>query len=170
MTEPRSAALPSPRPSVAEMQRRLASELSLGQRVLSTLLLAVDLAVGIAVGSLWLTEPALPPRTRIAFAAIVAVAAVWAAALGWTLTRRKVLLARHRLVTSRIAVAASALFSAGALAIALADPELCTAGLAAGTLGALLLVVAVLLWRRAARRYRRLAERVRHLEDEASLS
>ena len=170
MTDPRSAALPSPRPSVAEMQRRLASELSLGQRVLYTLLLVADLAVGVAVGSLWLTEPALPPRTRIAFAAIVAVAAVWAAALGWTLARRKVLLARHRLVTSKIAVAASALFTAGALAVALADPGLRATGLAAGTLGALLLLVAVLLWRRAAGHYRRLAERVRHLEEEASVS
>jgi len=154
----------SPRPSVQEMQRRLAKELSVGSRVAFTLLLAAALAVAAAVGSLWATEPALPLRTRVAFGGIVLVALAWAAAFAWTLARRKVLLARHRLVTTRLAVVASTVFTAGALAVAATEPSLRSAAVSAAALGAVMVCVAGVLWRRAAGGYRRLEERVRVLQ------
>jgi hypothetical protein len=148
------------------MQRRLASELSLGSRVRTTLLLLSALAVAAVVGSLWLTEPDLPLRTRVAFAAIVAIALSWAAVFAWTLTRRKVLLARHRLVTSRLAVLWSGVFTAGAALLAVTVPALRPTALAAAALGVLMTAVAAVLWRRAASRYRSLEERVRRLQLE----
>jgi hypothetical protein len=157
-----------PRPSVRQMQARLATELSLGSRILFTLLLLFALAVATVVGSLWLTEPALPARTRVAFGVIVVAALAWAAAFAWTLARRKVLLARHRLVTSRLAVLWSTVFTAGAAALAVSAPELRQSALAAAAFGTLLLAVAVVLWRRATTRYHRLTERVRRLEQEMS--
>lgn len=156
----------APRPSLREMQERLATELSLSSRVSYTLLLLFDLAVAIAVGSLWLTEPGLPARTHIAFGAIVAIASVWAVVFLRTLVRRKVLLARHRIVTTRIAVLFSTIYTGAAFLLAATRPELRSGGLAAGALGVVMLAVAVLLWRRAAARYRELVERTRRLRRE----
>lgn len=125
----------SPQPSVRAMQERLATELSLRSRVLYTLLLLVDLAIGAVVASLWLTEPDLPTRTHIAFGVLLLIAIVWAVVFGWTLARRKVLLAKHRVVTSRIAVFFCAVFTAGALAVAFTDPDLRQTGLFAAGFG-----------------------------------
>ena len=164
MTHANQATPESPRPSVRDMQRRLATELSVRTRVLYTLLLLFDLAVAGVVGSLWITEPSLPTRTSVAFAGIVLAALVWAVLLAWTLSRRKVLLTKHRVITSRVAVFFSTVFTAGALALAASTPDLRQVGLAAGGLGAVLLALALFLWRRAVRRYEQLIDRTRELE------
>ena len=156
----------TPQPSVKEIQQRLAAELSGGSRIFYTLLLLFDLFVACAVGSLWLTEPGLPLRTSFAFGGIVIGALMWAAVLGWSLTRRKVLLAKHKVVTGRLASFMTALFMVGALALAGTTPSLREVGLAAGASGAVLLGVAIYIWRSAARRFRQLLDRTRTLERE----
>lgn len=166
MSLPRDPSYDHPMPSVADMQRRLAAELSLGSRVTYGLLLLFDLLVLAAVASLWLTEPALPLRTHLAFGGIVLVGLAWAAFFAWTLGRRKVLLARHRLAAGRIAVAATGLFTAGSLLLAAFVEPMRSTGLAAGAFGVTLLVVAALVFRGARRRFEELRERVARLEAE----
>ncbi|MFP5285478.1 MAG: hypothetical protein ACLGI9_07055, partial [Thermoanaerobaculia bacterium] len=63
-----------PRPSLEEVRKSLAGELSTRSRLAYTVLLLVDLGLAAAVGSLWLTEPGLPARTQIAFGLLVAFA------------------------------------------------------------------------------------------------
>ncbi len=171
MTHINRATPESPRPSLREMQRRLATELSVHTRVRYALLLLFNLAVAGVVGALWITEPSLPTRTSVAFAVIVFAALVWAVLLAWTLSRRKVLLTKHRVITARVAVVFSTVFTVGALALAASSPTLRQVGLAAGGLGAVLLAMALFLWRRAVRRYERLLDRTKELErDLASTS
>lgn len=155
-----------PRPTVHEIQARLRTELSMRTRLVYTLLLLFDLAVGCAVTSLWWTEPDLPARTHIAFAGIVLGTLVWAVYFTWTLTRRKVLFARHRLVACSIAVTFTGLFSAGALILAALVPTLRETGLAASALGGVLLIVASFLLRGALVRHRAMLERSRQLARE----
>lgn len=164
MTHPSSLTPATARPSVAEIQQQLGRELSLRDRVIYLLLLLFDLAVGTVVASLWLTEPSLPPRTHVAFGLIVLGSLVWAGFFTWTLARRKVLLARHRLIAGRIAMTFTALFTLGCLVIATRDPELRAPGLAAAGFGAVLCAVAALVLTRARRRYRELLTRRDQLE------
>src|SRR5690606_21414194 len=90
--------MPAARPSAEDVRRRLAAELALPSRLGHTLLVLAGLAVATTVGSLLATEPSLPARTRIAFAAIVAAGLAWAALAGWVLARRRVLFASHRVI------------------------------------------------------------------------
>ncbi len=155
-----------PRPAAQEVRESLAGELSTRSRLLYTLLLLVDLAMAAAVGSLWLTEPSLPARTHIAFGLLLVFALTWCGFLLWTLTRRKVLLARHRVLAGRLAVLFCALFTFGALALGLTQPDRRATGLSAAGMGGFLLLVAVVLLIAAQRRYRELTARRRHLERE----
>lgn len=167
MNENRPITTPeAPRPSVAEMQSRLAAELSTKSRAGYVLLLLFDLAVLAAVGSLWLTEPELPLRTHLAFGGIVLGTLAWAAFFAWTLARRKVLLARHRVVAGRIAVTFTGLFTAGALLLAALVVPMRAPGLAAGVFGVALLAVAWLVLRRARDRFDELRDRVQRLQAE----
>ena len=143
------------KPSVEEMQRMMIEELSLRARVAYTALLLVALGVAGAVGSLWLTEPSLPVRTQIAFGAIVAIGLSWVAYAAWVLTRRRVLLAGHRVVASRMAVTFSALFVAGALVVGMVPAAL---------FGSVMLAIAIAMLIHARRRFARLIERRRTLE------
>ena len=154
----------SPQPSVKEMQQFLAAELSGRSRTWYTLLLLFDLIVASAVGSLLFTEPNLPTRTRIAFGCIVLLALAWALVIGRTLARKKVLLARHRVVTGRLAAFVTAVFMLAALVLAATTPAHRDLGLAAGSLGAVMFAVALFIWRRAARRLDQLIQRTRKLE------
>jgi len=141
--------------SVADMQKLIAGELSLRSRVAYTALLLVALGVAVVVGSLLLTEPSLPQRTEVAFAVIIAIALSWVAYASWVLTRRQVLFAGHRIVAGRMAVAFSALFVAGCLAVRM---------MAAAGLGALMLAIAIGILITARQRFRALMERRRALE------
>lgn len=158
--------LETPRPSVEEVRKSLAGELSTRSRLTYTVLLLVDLALAIALGSLWLTEPSLPARTQIAFGLLLAFALTWSGFLLWMLTRRKVMLARHRVLAGRLAVTFCSLFTLGALALGLAQPDQRATGLSAAGMGGFLLLVAVALLISAQRRYRALTARRLDLERE----
>ena len=145
-------------PSAAEIRRRLAGELALPSRLGHTLLLLAGLGAAGVTGALLLTEPALPARTRLAFAVMAAVGLAWAALAAWVLARRRVLLATHRVAAARLAVAATALFTAGAVALAPGSGG-ASGGWAAAGVGVAMLGAALLLHRQARRRVAALARR-----------
>ena len=146
-------------PSAAEIRRRLAGELALPSRLGHTLLLLAGLGAAGVTGALLLTEPALPARTRLAFAVMVVVGLAWAALAAWVLARRRVLLATHRVVAARLAVAVTALFTAGAVGVAVDAGGAATGGWAAAGVGVAMLGAALLLHRQARRRVAALARR-----------
>jgi hypothetical protein len=125
------------------------------------------LAGAVMIGVLWATEPAeLPARTQIAFAAMMAVGAVWAAFAAWALIRRP-LFAIDRVIAAALAVVFSALTTVGAVVVSLVRSS--TAGLAAAAgLGLPLVAVAVALLMRA--RTHRVTLLARRREVEASLA
>ncbi|MGW5723600.1 hypothetical protein ACWEVP_46045 [Amycolatopsis sp. NPDC003865] len=119
-----------------ELIKRLETPLSLRRRVgYVTVALAGLLGSGLA-GLLWATEPGLPPRTKIAFAVLVAIGLAWAVFGTWAVTRRAPLFARDRVVAGWLGVAAWLLFTAGAVVITTLrhrlDPELLTVVLVLG--------------------------------------
>jgi hypothetical protein len=164
MNDPRP--LETPRPAAEELRKSLASELSPRSRLLYTLLLLVDLAMAVVVGSLWLTEPSLPPRTQIAFGLLLVIALAWSAFFFWTLTRRKVLLAWHRVLAGRLAVLFCSLFTLGALALALTQPDRRAVGFSMAGMGGFSLLAAIVLLTAARRRYSELTARRSRLERE----
>lgn len=144
-----------PKVSVEDVQRVIAGELSPRARIGHTLLLLIALAFAIGTVSLWMTEPSLPARTHVAFGAILVIALSWACYAAWVLTRRRVLLAGHRIVAARMAIAFSALFTAGAAAI---DQW------PAVILGGVMTVIAIAMFIHARRKFARLAQRRDALE------
>lgn len=112
------------------------------------------------------TEPSLPARTQIAFGLLLVFVLTWSGFLLWTLTRRKVLLVRHRVLAGRLAVLFCSLFTFGALALGLTQPDQRATGFSAAGMGGFLLLVAVVLLIAAQRRYRELTARRRYLERE----
>ena len=78
-----------------------------------TLLLAFVGMVGI-IGLLGITEPSLPSRARVVFAAITAIGVLGTVSALWTLSTRGVLLAWHRVIGCRVAVAFAAMIVLGA--------------------------------------------------------
>jgi hypothetical protein len=157
----------APKLSVAEMQRLIAGELSLPARLGYTALLLVALAMTAVIASLWLTEPSLPFRTQTAFAVMIGIGLSWVAYATWVLTRRRVLLAGHRIIAARMAIAFTTIFAAGSLALALWSPAGPAAYGAAGT-GAVMLAVAVAMLLSARRRFDALMQRRHELERELS--
>ena len=141
----------------ADLRRLADAELSLPSRLGHVALLLSSLAMTIVVTSLWLTEPYLPLRTRIAFGVMVVIGLSWTAFAVWVLTHRRILLARHRIVAGRLAVTFSAVFALGALTASAVTqrPE----ALAAAGLGMVMLGVAVVLLVRAHREFSRLLNR-----------
>jgi hypothetical protein len=143
--------------------RRLAdTELSTASRMGHVALLLVALAMTAVVGSLWATEPALPFRTQAAFGIMTGIGLSWAAFATWVLTGRRVLLARHRIVAGRMAVAFAAIFVVGAVLVGRATAE--PAAYAAAATGVAMLVAAAAILVRAHRDFARLSERRRTLE------
>jgi hypothetical protein len=135
----------SPRPSVADIQRLAAAQLSLPSRMGHALLLVISLMMAAAIGSLWATEPSLPTRTHVAFAVILSAALAWAIFSAWVLARRRVLFGADRVLAARMGLTFSALGAVGMAALgywgeagrsaylgALTQTALC--GLAAGLL------------------------------------
>jgi len=139
--------------SSREALRRLTvKSLALRPRLAYTFLLFASVAVSGVTLSLLLGEPSLPWRTRIAFAVITAAGLAWSAFFAWVLLRRRVALGWHRVIAARMAVAVSALFTAGAVAVALFTPVHARA-LHALWAGVPLLAVACLQLIRARRRH-----------------
>jgi hypothetical protein len=149
---------------MAALQRLADTELSLRSRLgYVALLLAALMMTGI-IGALWLTEPALPPRTQLAFAVMIAIGSSWVAFALWVLTHRRVLLAPHRIVAGRMAVTFTALFVLGSLAVGYQTGG--PAAYAAAAMGLVMLAGAATMLILAHRRFHRLTERRTALERE----
>lgn len=144
------------------LRRLLDQELSTRSRLAYVGLLLIALAAGVALASLWITEPSLPTRTQIAFAVMLAIALSWCVFAIWALRNRRVLYARHRVVSARMATLFCLVFSAGAFALALIG-DVGSAYLA-GLLGLLMTAVALTLLIRAHRHHDDLRLRRSELE------
>jgi hypothetical protein len=95
------------------------TELSLASRLgYVTLLLAFVVMIGV-IGLLGVTEPSLPSRARSVFAVIIAIGVFGIVFALWALSHRRALLAWHRVVGCRVAVAFAAMNVLGASIIGL---------------------------------------------------
>jgi hypothetical protein len=150
--------------STAAVRQLADAELSVPSRLGHVALLLAALGMTAVVVSLWLTEPALPLRTHVAFGVMTAIGVSWSAFAIWVLTSRRVLFARQRIVAGRMAVTFAAVFTIGALAIAAATGA--AAALAAAGTGVMMVAVAVVILRRAHRASARLIARRDALERE----
>jgi len=149
---------------VAELKHLTRTELSMRARVAHVLLALVAAAMTIVVTSLWLTEPALPLRTTLAFAVLACLGLGWLAFSIWVLTSKHVMLARHRVVAGRLAVLFSGVFVAGCLMLGIASAV--RAAWSASAMGAVLLAIAIVLWWRAETAHAGLVARRNTLERE----
>lgn len=140
------------------------AELSLRSRLGYVALLLAAVSMSAVVASLWLTEPALPTRTRAAFGALTVIGLSWAGFALWVLTHRRVLLGRQGIVAGRMAVTFSTVFLAGALAVGVTGGP--RAAFGAAGVGVVMVGAAVVTLVLAHRRVDRLAERRRALERE----
>lgn len=150
-------------PSPQDIQRLIGAQLGLPSRLGHTLLLLASLGATGVTGALLVTEPGLPPRTRMAMAAMAAIGVAWAVFAAWVLARRRVLLAGHRVVAARMAVVFTAVFTLGALGMAWrGGPG--RGGYAAAGVGVAMLVAAIGMLVRARRRVAELLRRRTELE------
>ena len=151
-----------PAPALSDLERLTRTELSRAARLGHVLLALAASALTIVIVSLWLTEPALPLRTQIAFAAMTAIGLGWTAFSLWVLNTRRVMLARHRMVAGRLAVAFSGVFATGCLALLVTGQS--AAARPALVMGLALLALAIFVWRRASTTHARLLDRRAELE------
>ncbi|MGW4790975.1 transmembrane transport protein [Nonomuraea sp. NPDC004297] len=143
-----------------QLERVLATEVSLRSRL-------GHVAVGLAGGCgaalitvLWVTEPnPLPTRTQAVFVGLIAIGLAWAVFAGWVLSRRRPLFARDRVLSARIALAATVVTAAGGVALAAARGG--TADLVATAAGGVVFTAAAMLALVRARRRRRELLRLR---------
>ena len=157
--------LPVPDPSlVARLERLARTELSLRARLAYVLLVLVASTMTIAIVSLWLTEPSLPARTHAAFGMLTMIGAAWVAYGAWVLRARRVMLARQRVIAGRLASAFTAAFTLGCLALAFTTTV--SAAWPAFAMSLVMLVLALVLWRRAEAAHRTLMARRESLERE----
>ena len=132
---------------VAELRRMARTDLSMRARVAHVLLALAASTMTIVVASLWMTEPALPLPTTVAFAVLTCMGIGWVSFSIWVLRSRHVLLARHRVVAGRLAVCFSGVFVVGCLLLGFASSS--RAVWPALAMGVALLLIAIVLWRRA---------------------
>jgi hypothetical protein len=149
---------------VAELRQLARTELSMRARVAYVLLALAASAMTIVIASLWMTEPALPLRTRIAFAVLTSIGIGWVTFSVWVLRSKHVLLARHRVVAGRLAASFSSIFVVGCIILGFASSS--RAAWSALAMGVALLVIAIVLWRRAEATHARLLARRNTLERE----
>jgi len=133
---------------VAELRRMARTELSMRARVAYVVLALAASTMTIVVASLWMTEPALPLRTTVAFAVLTCIGTGWVFFSIWVLRSRHVLLARHRVIAGRLAVCFSGVFVVGCLLL-LGVASSSRAVWPALAMGVALLLIAIVLWRRA---------------------
>jgi hypothetical protein len=144
-------------PSASDLQRLVRAELSLPPRLGYVALLLAASMMTTVIGALWLTEPALPARTQIAFAAMIGIGFSWIGFALWVLRNRRPLFAGHRIVAGRMAVTFTSLFVIGALAVGQTQDGL--GPYVAAAVGLAMLATATVLLRRAHRTNARLIER-----------
>src|SRR5688500_18026833 len=106
-----------PRVSVPDIQRLASAQLSLPSRMGHVLLLVVSLMMAATIGSLWATEPSLPPLTHVAVALIVGGAVAWALFAMWVLVRRRVLFGADRVLAATMGVTFPAIGAGGMAAL-----------------------------------------------------
>lgn len=147
---------PSPA-STADLRRLLDAELSQASRLGYVALLLASLTMTVVVSSLWLTEPLLPTRTRVAFALMIVIGLSWTVFAVWVLTTRRVLFGRDSVVAGRLAVTFTTTFVVGAVTLGYMRDG--SAPYAAAAMGLGLLAGAVALLVRAHRRVARLTAR-----------
>lgn len=127
-------------------------------------LLLAALAMSAVLIALLATEPAIPMRTRIAFAAMLVMSIFWTGYAIWVLKNRWTLLANHRIVAGKMAVAFTAIFTMAALAAGFSTGK--SAGFLAAGMGAAMLAIAIGLLARAKQRFIILQSRRAQLERE----
>jgi pimeloyl-ACP methyl ester carboxylesterase len=145
------------------MQHLVATEVARPSRPGHIALLIASLISTSIAAALLATEPVLPQRTQIALASVVTIGLAWITFSLWVLTRRSVLLGRHRIIAARMAVAFTALFAIEAWAIGVWRP-VGGAWYGAMALGVAMLAVAIVLLIRARRRFNELSRRRAALE------
>lgn len=139
-------------------------ELSVKARAGHVALLLGALSMTIVIASLWLTEPALPVRTQVAFGVMTAIGLGWALYAGWVLRSRLALLAFQEVVASRLALTFCSAALAGALALAIGEGV--RAAWSAAAMFAVLLLLAAGMLARARRRLNALTARRAALEQQ----
>lgn len=151
-----------PLPLDAELKHLTARLLSPKSRYGHVALLLVALMMCVLLGTLLATEPALPGRTQAALVVMLCIGACWVAYALWVLLHRRPLLGNHRIVAGWMAVAFTAAFLAGALAMAIAAGSATFYTAVAAGAGMLALAVTILI--QAYRHVARLHDRRRELE------
>jgi hypothetical protein len=157
------ANFPTP-PSTVALHQLLDGQLSLPSRLGYVALLIGSAMMTTVVGALLLTEPGLPFRTRVSFAALIVIGLAWIGFATWVLKHRRPLLAPHRIVAGRMAVTFTALFVVGALAVGQTTGG--RAPYAAAAVGGVMLAAAIAILIQARRTFARLTERRAALERE----
>lgn len=152
-----------PAATAAALRALLDTELSTSARLWHVALLLVSLAMTAVAVSLWATEPSLPARTQLAFAAMTLIGVGWAVHAIRVLGSRRVLLAKHRVVAGWMAVTFTSVFAS----VSVAAVFLTGAPAARGSMAfaAVMWVVALALLGRARRENQRLEARRRELEQ-----
>lgn len=148
--------------SSATVRALMNTQLSLAARVGHVVLLLGAAAMTVAVGSLWATEPSLPPRTHLAFGVLTSIGMAWVTYAAWVLTTRRVLFGRHRVIAGRMAIVFAGVFTLGSLTVAVTTGH--PAGHTAAVLGAMMLGVSGWLLARAQREVARLSARRAEIE------
>ncbi|MGB7217876.1 MAG: hypothetical protein WBD07_03615 [Vicinamibacterales bacterium] len=143
-------------------------QLALPARVGHVALLLAALIMITVIGSLWMTEAALPLRTQLAFGAMVVIGLSWVGYALWALTYRHALLARHQIIAGRMAVTFTGVFLTGAAGAAVMTGA--AAAYAAAATGLVMVVGAVIVLVRAHRAFDRLVARRGTLERELGVS
>ena len=102
--------------SLQDIRKLAGAELSLQARLGYVTLLLAATGMTTVIVSLWLTEAALPLRTRLAFGVMSLIGASWTVLSVWALATRRPLFARDRVIAGRMAVVFTSVFLAGAIA------------------------------------------------------
>jgi MFS family permease len=150
--------------SMARVQKLARGELSVKARLGYVALLLASSAMTAIIGSLWLTEPYLPLRARLAFGAMSLIGVAWVTLAVWALTTRRVMLARDRVIAGRMSVTFTGLFLAGAIVAVVMTGAVAAFGLAATAI--VMFVIALLVLSGARRRFAELAAQREELERE----
>lgn len=155
-------------PHLSALQQLADRELSLKARVGYVALLLAAMAMTSIVGTLWLTEPSLPLRTQMAFALMSLIGVAWTIFAVWVLKFRRVLLAYHRVVASRMAVVFSSIVLLGGLSLGYVRGG--PSAYALAITGGVMLATAIVLLLRAHRTVSQLVERRKVLERQLGSS
>jgi hypothetical protein len=145
-----------------DLRRITVLELSVAARMRYVGLLLAASAMTAIVTALLITEPSLPLRTSIAFAVLALMGLSWIGFATWVLARKRILLGSHRIIAGRMAVAFSAVFCIGALAVGYATSS--RAAVVAAAMGVVMLGIAVAMLVRAKRRVQQWSQRRAELE------